>query len=271
MIYRNLLPNQVFPDEHVQHQKFTDWKTFAGIEHARPRGACSISEEFSSCLFDQHDNIFNSNIFDCDEIEDTETRFDQHDNFLNRSVFDWNGIGDTETRLGTTPKASVPRSIVNREAEPASLDFDLNFLDSDFFNFDLEPRYPCLEHAAAASPTTPCEPVKRAPLMQHPQKRKIKTTQSRTRKRPFKNVRERGRRAVIKSKFAELNTLCSSDAVTSIVARPSGDYADVHRQGTQKPHKMDILRDSIHILQAMDKELIKLRARNKELRLPTCR
>jgi len=243
----------------MQHQKVANWEAFASTKHALPLSARSLSEEIDSCLFDQDDNVFNSPIFDWDEIE------------------------DMETRLGTTPKASAmmdfatattaQRSTVKRESEPALFDFDLNFFDSDFFNLDVEPRSPCLEHAAVAPSTPPREPVMCAPLIQHTKKRKATMLQSRCRKRPFKNVRERRRRATIKSKLAELNTLCSSDAVTSIVSRPSAEHAAKSiAEGsldTYKPRKMDILCDSIHIFQAMDEELIKLRARNKELNMHT--
>merc|ERR1712113_454744 len=100
-------------------------------------------------------------------------------------------------------------------------------------------------------------------------KRKAATTRPRTRKRPFKNSRERQRRARINNKLTELCDLCSSDAITSIVPRASAavkglamsskENADDVWACTPKPSKMDILRDSIHIFEAMDKELIKLR------------
>ena len=230
----------------------------------RPR-APSVFEEFSWCLFDQRDNIFN-----------------------NENILDWDDFSDTETQANITHMPSAmnyltPATTYSKEAEPVLIDFDLDFdLDFDFdFDSDFEPCSPCLEEATAA-PTPPCETAaiappspKCVPLIQQPtrpKKRKAAPRQSNCRKRPYKNIREKRRRASIKNKLAELHAVCSSDAITSIVPRPRAkepiipfEGSDVDTAGTQKPCKMDILRDSIRILETMDKELIRLRARNKEL------
>jgi len=232
----------------MQHQKFTNWESRASTEHAlmRPR---LISEEFCSCLFDQHDNMFNSNIFDWDEtpseFEDMETRS--------------SGTPKASAMMHLTPATTAQRSKVEREAEPTPFDFDFDFdaFDMDFFNLDCEPASPC------------SEPAKCVPLINKPKKRKAEMSRSRSwRKRPFKNVREQRRRAAIKDKLAELDNLCSSDAVACIVPRPSAETALIMGD-RQRPRKMDILCDSIHILDVMDKELNKLRSRNKELKMQT--
>lgn len=294
-----------FSDSLVLNQEFTNWEAFASTEHAqkqkqkqsrrkraqdenwnankfhgspRPR-APSVFEEFSWRLFDQHDNIFNDD-----------------------NILDWDDFTETETQVNTTPMSSAmsyltPATTYSKEAEPVLFDFDSDFFDFDF-DSDFEPCSPCLEEATVAptppretatvAPTPPCETAtvaptppretaKCVPLIQQPtqpKKRKAETPQSKSRKRPYKNVREKRRRASIKGKLTELHAVCISDAVTSIVPRPRAkeliipfEGSDVDKAGTQKPCKMDILRDSIRILEAMDKELIKLRARNKELRM----
>jgi len=230
----------------MQHQKFTNWESRASTEHAliRPR---SISEELCSCLFDQHDDIFNGHVFDWDvtlpEFEDMETRF--------------SGTPKASARMHLTPATIAQRTKAKREAEPTPFDFDLDFFE-DFLSLDCEPASPCLE------------PAKCVPLVNNkPKKRKAEQSRSRSwRKRPYKNVRERRRRAAIKDKLAELDDLCSSDAVTSIVPRPSAETR-LMMGGPERARKMDILCDGFHILDVMGKELIKLRARNKELKKHT--
>jgi len=260
-----------------------NWESFASTEHAqkqrqrqlrrkrakdknwnankfghgslRPR-APSVFEEFSWCLFDQHDNIFNNdNILDWDNLTD---------------------LTDTETQANTTPMSSAmnyltPATTYSKETEPVLSDFDFDF-DSDF-----EPCSPCLEEAtvecgtATLAPTQPRETAKCVPLVPliqqptQPRKRKAATPQSKSksRKRPYKNIREKRRRASIASKLTELHAVCISDAVTSIVPRPRAKELIE----ADKPCKMDILRDSIRILEAMGKELIQLRAQNKELEM----
>jgi len=229
----------------MQHQKFTNWESRASTEHAliRPR---SISEELCSCLFDQHDDIFNGHVFDWDEtlpeFEDMETRF--------------SGTPKASAMMHLTPATIAQRTKAKREAEPTPFDFDLDFFE-DFLSLDCEPASPCLE------------PANCVPLVNKPKKRKAEQSRSRSwRKRPYKNVRERRRRAAIKDKLAELDDLCSSDAVTSIVPRPSAETRLI-MGGPERARKMDILCDGFHILDVMGKELIKLRARNKELKKHT--
>ena len=229
----------------MQHQKFTNWESRASTEHAliRPR---SISEELCSCLFDQHDDIFNGHVFDWDEtlpeFEDMETRF--------------SGTPKASAMMHLTPATIAQRTKAKREAEPTPFDFDLDVFE-DFLSLDCEPASPCLE------------PANCVPLVNKPKKRKAEMSRSRSwRKRPFKNVREQRRRTAIKDKLAELDDLCSSDAVACIVPRPSAETALIMGD-RQRPRKMDILCDSIHILDAMDKELNKLRSRNKELKMQT--
>jgi len=233
--------------------------------HGSPRpGAPSVFEEFSWCLFDQHDNIFNNDtILDWDNFTDNFT--------------------DTETQVNTTPMSSAmnyltPATIYSKETEPVLSDVDI---DVDFdFDSDFEPCSPCLEEAtvecgtATLAPTQPPETAKCVPLVPfiqqptQPIKRKAATRQPKfkSRKRPYKNIREKRRRASIASKLTELHAVCISDAVTSIVPRPRAKEPIVPPEA-DKPCKMDILCDSIRILEAMDKELMKLRARNKELNM----
>ena len=256
--------SHVFSDEHIQHQKFTNWESRASTEQElmRPR---LISEEFCSCLFDQHDDMFNSNIFEWDqtpsEFEDMETRSSANPK--------------ASAMMHLTPATTAQRTKVNREAEPTPFDFDFDAFDMDLFNMDCEPASPCSEPELASpcpepEPAFPCsEPANCVPLIKKPKKRKAEMTRSRSwRKRPFKNVREQRRRAAIKDKLAQLDDLCSSDAVACIVPRPSAEAALIMGD-RQRPRKMDILCDSIHIFDVMDKELTKLRSRNKELKKNT--
>merc|ERR1719183_954777 len=172
--------SHVFSDERMQHQKFTNWEARASTERAliRPR---LISEEFCSCLSDQHDNSFNNNMFDWDEtlseFEDMETRF--------------SGTPKASAMMHLTPAATAQRTKVKREAEPTPFDFSSDFFDMDFLSLECEPASPYLEQTAVA-PTPPREPAKCVPLINKPKKRKAEMTRSRSwRKRPFKNIRER--------------------------------------------------------------------------------
>jgi len=216
--------------------------------------------------------------------------FDQHDVNFNSNT--WNEFENAETRVSGTPSASgmmhlTPPTITQGthakiEPEPALSHFNFDIFDPSLDIFDLEecetasPRG--VEQATVAPATVapaivaPRPAGKRAPVANKQKKRKTTTTRPRRRcrKRPFKNIRERHRRAEIKDKLEELDDLCSSDAVASIVPRPSA-AAGLYMGGTNKPRKVDILCDSIHMLAAMDNELMRLRARNKELKMHSCK
>jgi len=266
--------------------------------------AREISEELCRLrLFDRHDfDFINSN--DLGEFENAGTQisdtasneqtlmrareiseelcrlrlFDrQHANFNSN---DWDEFENAETQISGTPRASAvkhltsatttQRTNVKREPEPALSHFNFDFFDpsTDFFDLDCEPASPCVEQTTVA----PTPAGKFSALANKQKKRKTATTRSRRRcrKRPFKNVRERRRRAEIKDKLEELDDLCSSDAVTSIVPRPSAAVGLFMRE-PNKLRKVDILCDGIHMLEAMDKELTKLRARNRELKIHSCK
>jgi len=77
-------------------------------------------------------------------------------------------------------------------------------------------------------------------------------------KRPFKNVREKRRRAEIKSKYTQLYELCQSNA------EAKGLLIPISR--AKNPQKMNILCDAVKTMEAMQKELADLRARNKKLK-----
>ena len=278
----------------VLNQEFTNWETFASTEHVQkqkqkqsrckrardeiwnantfhgsPRPRAPSFEKSFWCLFDQEDNIFN-----------------------NDSILDWDDFRDTETQLNATPissamSCSTPATTCSKEAEPVLLDSDSDFVDFDI-DSDFEPCSPCLEEATVAptpprytatvaptpprdtatvAPTPPLETAKCVQLIQQPtqpKKRKLETPQCKSRKRPYKNAREKRRRASIKDKLTELHAVCISNAFTSIVPF---EQSDVGKAGTRKPSQMDILCDSIRIFKAMNKELIQLRARNNELRM----
>jgi len=269
--------SHVFLDDLVQHEEFANWEEFISPEHEQKQSqrnhtkhenwnahkfdeslrlrAHSISEELCSCLFDRQDNIFNNEIFDWDEFEDTETQV--------------NTTPRASAMMHLAPVTTTHRTNVKREAEPALFDVDFNLFDFEFLE----------EATVALTPPAPRrETAKCKPLVKQTKKRKAtRRAPSRSRKRPFKNVRERERRARINNKLTELCDLCSSDAVTSIVPRPSAAMKELtspaegsgdEREGSPKScSKMDILRDSFHIIEEMDKELIRLRARNKELKM----
>jgi len=97
------------------------------------------------------------------------------------------------------------------------------------------------------------------------------------RNRPFKNVRERRRRADMKNKFMQLYNLCCSKAVapltscsgaeaTGLLIPISGVAAHLALVN-QEPSKVDILGDAISAFEALDKELSDLRTRNRELKM----
>jgi len=294
-----------FLDAPMQRQNETDWESCAPNEHTLMR-AREISEELCRlCLFDPQDVNFNSN--DWDEFENTQRRishnasnehtlmrareiseelcrlrlFDQHD--VNFNSNNWNEFENAGTRVSGTPSASAmmhltpptitQRTHAKREPEPALSHFNFDIFDPsmDIFDLECEPASPEQTTVAPAT-VAPAPAGKRTPLANKHKKRKTATTRSRrrSRKRPFKNVRERHRRAAIKDKLEELDDLCSSDAVASIIPRPSAAVG-LYMGGTNKPRKVDILCDSIHMLEAMDNELIRLRARNKQLKMHSCK
>ena len=279
--------SHVFFDDLVQHEKFANWEAFVSPEHEQRQlqrnptkhenwnahnvdgslrlRAHSISEELCSCLFDRHENIFNNEIFDWDEFEDTETQVNTTPRVSASPVT----VASASSMMHLTPVTTTHRANVKREAEPALFDVDFNLFDFEFLE----------EATVALTPPAPRrETAKCKPLVKQTKKHKAtRRAPSRSRKRPFKNVRERERRARINNKLTELCDLCSSDAVTSIVPRPSAAMKELtspsegsgdEREGSPKScSKMDILRDSFHIIEEMDKELIRLRARNKELKM----
>jgi len=81
-------------------------------------------------------------------------------------------------------------------------------------------------------------------------------------KRPFKNVREKRRRAEIKSKYTQLYELCQSNA------EAKGLLIPISR--AKNPQKMNILCDAVKTMEAMQKELAELKARNKKLKCSQC-
>lgn len=98
------------------------------------------------------------------------------------------------------------------------------------------------------------------------------------RNRPFKNVRERRRRANMKNKFMQLYNLCCSKAVapltsnsaveaTGLLIPISGGGGAPLALVNQEPSKVEILGDAIKAFEALDKELSDLRTRNRELRM----
>merc|ERR1712032_1423523 len=248
-----------FLDAPMQRPNVTDWESCASNEHTLMR-AREISEELCRLrLFDQHDVNFNSNNWN--EFENAGTRV--------------SGTPSASAMMHSTPPTITQRTHAKREPEPALSHFNFDIFDPsmDIFDLECEPTSPCSEQTTVAPTTVAPTPAgKRAPLANKHKKRKTATTRSRrrSRERPFKNVRERHRRAAIKDKLEELDDLCSSDAVASIIPRPSAAVG-LYMGGTNKPRKVDILCDSIHMLEAMDNELIKLRARNKQLKMHSCK
>lgn len=98
------------------------------------------------------------------------------------------------------------------------------------------------------------------------------------RNRPFKNVRERRRRAQMKNKFMTLYNLCCSKVVNSLVSQPSAEARGLQipicgsigpplTLVNHEPSKVEILGEAIQAFEALDKELSELRARNKELKV----
>merc|ERR1712032_443852 len=246
----------------------TDWESCAPNEHTLMR-AREISEELCRlCLFDPQDVNFNSN--DWDEFENTQRRishnasnehtlmrareiseelcrlrlFDQHD--VNFNSNNWNEFENAGTRVSGTPSASAmmhltpptitQRTHAKREPEPALSHFNFDIFDPsmDIFDLECEPTSPCSEQTTVAPTTVAPTPAgKRAPLANKHKKRKTATTRS-------------------------------------IIPRPSAAVG-LYMGGTNKPRKVDILCDSIHMLEAMDNELIRLRARNKQLKMHSCK
>lgn len=96
-----------------------------------------------------------------------------------------------------------------------------------------------------------------------------------SRNRPFKNVRERRRRAQMRNKFMQLYNLCCSKVVTSVVATPSAEATGllipISGHGAahtlvNEPSKVEVLVEAIQAFEALDKELTDLRARNSQLK-----
>merc|ERR1719421_2174426 len=95
----------------------------------------------------------------------------------------------------------------------------------------------------------------------------------RDRARPLKNVRERRRRADLKSKFMQLHNLCCSKKITSIAPKLNSPeatglqipiahthshadhYGGVHTVANQEPSKVGILAQAIQTFQTLDKKL----------------
>jgi len=98
----------------------------------------------------------------------------------------------------------------------------------------------------------------------------------RPRNRPFKNVRERKRRREMKGKFMQLYNLCCSKVAASVLSQPgeaTGLLIPISGSAppltlvNHEPSKVDVLGDAIQTFQALDKELSRLRARNRELKM----
>ena len=96
------------------------------------------------------------------------------------------------------------------------------------------------------------------------------------RNRPYKNVRERRRRADMKNKFMQLYNLCCSKAVAPLISQSGGEATGllIPISGgapltllNQEPSKVDILGEAINAFEALDKELSGLRSRNRELKM----
>lgn len=122
------------------------------------------------------------------------------------------------------------------------------------------------------TPTPAFVGAKAAPLTT---KNTFELAPNKPRNRPFKNVRERRRRLDMKNKFMQLYNLCCCKAVTSLQPNPeaTGLLIPISSSGppltlvNQEPSKVDILGEAIQAFEALDKELLKLRAHNRELRL----
>lgn len=94
-------------------------------------------------------------------------------------------------------------------------------------------------------------------------------TRVRIRKRPWKNVREKRRRAEIKDKYEQLYNLCQNSVDAKGLRIPlSGSDNRSKKKNSQKKnrHKMDILSDVVKSMEILDKQLIELRNRNKKLK-----
>merc|ERR1711937_129302 len=99
------------------------------------------------------------------------------------------------------------------------------------------------------------------------------TSRVRIRKRPLKNVREKRRRAEIKSKYEQLYNLCQENVAAKGLLIPlSGTQSNRRKRSNslkKNRHKMDILSDVIKSMEILDQELVELRNRNKKLKSAT--
>lgn len=86
-----------------------------------------------------------------------------------------------------------------------------------------------------------------------------------TRKRPFKNVREKRRRDTIKVKYDELYNLCQ-DIESKTVIMPALRSEDDPNKSKKSRQKLEILGDVFSLMEKMEQELTGLRARNKRLK-----
>jgi len=86
-----------------------------------------------------------------------------------------------------------------------------------------------------------------------------------SRKRPFKNVREKRRRGVMKDKYEELYNLCQ-DILSKTVSMPLLGIQDDASKSKKSRQKLEILGDVIALMQRMAKELSELRTHNKRLK-----
>lgn len=86
-----------------------------------------------------------------------------------------------------------------------------------------------------------------------------------SRKRPFKNVREKRRRDVIKEKYDGLYNLCQNIAAKTGIIPLLGSEDDRNKSKKSR-QKLEILGGVIELMQRMEKDLIELRVHNKRLK-----
>ena len=86
-----------------------------------------------------------------------------------------------------------------------------------------------------------------------------------SRKRPFKNVREKRRRGVMKDKYEELYNLCQA-IVSKTVPMPLLRSQDDPNKSKKSRQKLEILGNVIALMQRMTQDLSELRTHNKRLK-----
>lgn len=202
-----------------------------------------IRSEIDSCLFDQDNHC---TLFDFDEPM-----------FLrNEYQFLQDGPDTAAKRAAKTncPAATVPTQPMKKRCKllPARPKVESN-------SHTLEQPNLSSKHRVVSAPAK--EPRK-------------KTGNRRFRERPFKNARERRRRAELKTKFRQIynivKIIASQESVEAkgLIVPTSGSEEDINAKDTKggSPCKLEILDDTIKSLQILREKLCALRTRNKELK-----